>query len=233
MTLRLLQIPFSHNSIKVRVALARKGLADEAVDVHPLLRREVKRASGQTLMPVLCDRDRAIADSTAILLYLEEAYPDPPLIPAAAADRAECLVLEEWADAAFMALTRRLAYFELLAHPERLELLFFPKLDERIRSAVTGAATPMLRHRFGLTEAQRRADVELAPRLARVALDRLDGRPFLVADALTIADIALASMAGPLAVAPAAVREHADVTALVGWSQEILGDDGFGAPGGG
>ena len=233
MALRLLQIPFSHNSIKVRVALARKGLAYEAVDVHPLLRREVKRVSGQTLLPVLCDGDLAIADSTAILLYLEERHPDPPLLPAAAADRAECLVLEEWADAAFMALTRRLAYFELIAHPERLELLFFPTLDDRIRGAVTRAAIPALRHRFGMTEAQRRADVELAPRLARVALDRLDGRPFLVGDSLTIADISLASMVGPLAAAPAAVREHPDVTALVGWSHGILGDDGYGAPGGG
>ena len=230
MALRLLQIPFSHNSVKVRVALARKGLDHEVVDVHPLKRREVKRRSGQTLLPVLCDGDRAIADSTAILLHLERAYPDPPLLPTLAVDRAECLVLEEWADAAFMALTRRLAYVELLTHPERLELLFFPKVDERIRGPVTRVSTLELRRRFGLTEAQRRADVELAPRLARVALDRIDGRPFLVGDAVTIADISLASMAGLLAVAPAVVREHSDVAALVAWSEGILGDDAYGAP---
>ena len=77
----LLQIPVSHNCTKVRDALKRKGLAFDTVDIHPMKRAEVRRASGQGLVPVLVDDGEAIPDSTRILLHLEERYPEPPLIP--------------------------------------------------------------------------------------------------------------------------------------------------------
>ncbi len=38
--------------------------------------------SGQPLVPVIVDGERVIADSTAIIEYLEQTYPDPPLYPA-------------------------------------------------------------------------------------------------------------------------------------------------------
>src|SRR5687768_15087309 len=50
---KLLQIPFSHNSIKVRRALALKGLAYERENVNPAIRRRLIKVSGQPLTPVL------------------------------------------------------------------------------------------------------------------------------------------------------------------------------------
>ncbi|MBA2564471.1 MAG: glutathione S-transferase N-terminal domain-containing protein, partial [Gemmatimonadetes bacterium] len=117
--MRLIQIPYSHNCVKVRRALELKGLPFDTEDIAPMDRSAPKRASGQALVPVLVDGERAIADSTAILLYLEERYPERPLLPAESRLRAECLLLEDWADAAFMALTRRLAYWAVLAQPGR------------------------------------------------------------------------------------------------------------------
>ena len=38
--------------------------------------------SGQELVPVLVDGDRIISDSPAILDYLEDRFPEPPLYPA-------------------------------------------------------------------------------------------------------------------------------------------------------
>ena len=89
-------------------------------------RQPVVRASGQGLVPVLVDGGRAIADSTAILLHLEERYPDPPLVPTRPGARAECLVLEDWADQAFMAMSRRIAYRNVLSPPGPLASMFFP-----------------------------------------------------------------------------------------------------------
>src|SRR5258705_12191098 len=100
---KLIQIPFSHNCIKVRVALGLKRVAYETQDIAPMDRSAVVSASGQGLVPVLVVDGRAIADSTRILLYLDERYPDPPLVPKDPAVRAECLLLEDWADLAFMA----------------------------------------------------------------------------------------------------------------------------------
>src|SRR5690606_27005401 len=44
--------------------------------------------------PVLVDGDLTLLDSTVILEYLEDAYPDPPLYPESPAARARCRPLE-------------------------------------------------------------------------------------------------------------------------------------------
>lgn len=49
-------------------------------------------------VPVLVDGDVVIADSTVICEYLDERYPDPPLLPADPADRASARWFEEYAD---------------------------------------------------------------------------------------------------------------------------------------
>lgn len=50
-------------------------------------------------VPVLIDGDATIVDSSVILAYIEEAYPDgPSLLPASPVDRARVRFLEEYAD---------------------------------------------------------------------------------------------------------------------------------------
>ncbi len=113
--MQLIEIPWSHNCIKVRLALDHKRLPYDVRAINGINRLPARRASGQWLVPVLVDDGRAIADSTAILLHLERHHPDPPLLPDDREQRAECLVLEAWADSSFMALSRRLAYADVSA----------------------------------------------------------------------------------------------------------------------
>ena len=94
--MRVWRIPFSTNVERVALALAHKGLEVEWVDVPRLDRKEVVAVSGQPFVPVLEDDGRVIADSTAILEYLEERYPEPPLYPRDEARRAEARVLIDW-----------------------------------------------------------------------------------------------------------------------------------------
>ncbi len=94
--MRVWRIPFSTNVERVALALAHKGLDVEWVDVPRLDREQVIAVSGQPLVPVLEDDGRVIADSTAILEYLEERYPEPPLYPRDEARRAEAEVLLDW-----------------------------------------------------------------------------------------------------------------------------------------
>jgi glutathione S-transferase len=94
--LRVYRIPFSTNVERVSLALAHKGLAVEWVDVDPADRAEIVCVSGQELVPVLDHEDRVISDSPVILEYLEERFPERPLLPADPARRAEVRVFCDW-----------------------------------------------------------------------------------------------------------------------------------------
>lgn len=82
----------SSAAYRVRIALNLKGLAAERRFVH--LRRGEQRAPGylalnpQGLVPMLVVGDRRLTQSLAIIEYLDETHPSPPLLPATPEDRA-------------------------------------------------------------------------------------------------------------------------------------------------
>jgi glutathione S-transferase len=96
MTMRLYRFEFSTNVERVTLALAHKGLEVESVWVDPGDRTPVVLVSGQRLVPVLEHDGGVVFDSTAILRYLEDAFPDPPLFPRDGAKRAEMDVFIDW-----------------------------------------------------------------------------------------------------------------------------------------
>jgi glutathione S-transferase len=84
---------------KVLVALDLKGVSYEIDPIVPFLGgEEFSRLSPLRRIPVLIDQHVTLPDSTVICEYLDERYPDPPLLPAAAAERARARWLEEFAD---------------------------------------------------------------------------------------------------------------------------------------
>lgn len=95
--LRAWRIPYSTNVERVALALAHKGLQATWVEVDPADRAEVLALSGQELVPVLQTADGAvIADSMAIVAWLEQQVPEPALYPADRARRAEAEIAIEW-----------------------------------------------------------------------------------------------------------------------------------------
>jgi glutathione S-transferase len=94
--IRLYRIPHSTNVERVALALAHKGVEAESVWIDPSERGEVRRISSQPLVPVLVDGDEVITDSTRILEYLEEHYPQRPLYPEDTAPRAEMEMFVDW-----------------------------------------------------------------------------------------------------------------------------------------
>jgi len=95
--LRIYRIPFSTNVERVALALGHKGLSCDWVDVEAEDRTPVVEVSGQPLVPVVVTDDgRVLNDSPAILRWIEETWPEPPLLPARAAARAEVLVFCDW-----------------------------------------------------------------------------------------------------------------------------------------
>ena len=94
--LQLYRAPFSTNVERVALALAHKGLEVESIVISYDDRSPVEAVSGQPLVPVLVDNGVPIADSAAILRYVEHKWPDRPLFPRDPAARAEMDVFIEW-----------------------------------------------------------------------------------------------------------------------------------------
>lgn len=92
----------SSAAYRVRIAMNLKGLPYEQVPIH-LLRdggqqhaAEYRSLNPQKLLPLLVDEENdgvRIAQSLAILEYLEEIFPVPPLLPGDPAERAQVRAL--------------------------------------------------------------------------------------------------------------------------------------------
>jgi glutathione S-transferase len=102
--MQLYTTALSPYSAKVRAALYEKKLAFEPIDV-PFARAgflskppELLRINPRGEVPVLIDGKVALYDSTVILEYLEDRYPDPALAPREPAARAVCRQLEDFGD---------------------------------------------------------------------------------------------------------------------------------------
>jgi maleylpyruvate isomerase len=82
----------SSAAFRVRIALGLKGLETDRRYVH--LRKGEQRSPAflamnpQGLVPALEDGGLALTQSLAIIEYLEETHPEPPLLPRAPAERA-------------------------------------------------------------------------------------------------------------------------------------------------
>ena len=83
----------SSAAYRVRIGLNLKGLAYDIMPVH-LLRDggeqhadAFREANPQELVPVLQHGQRMLRQSMSILEYLDEMWPEPPLLPATARDR--------------------------------------------------------------------------------------------------------------------------------------------------
>ncbi len=89
----------SSAAYRVRIALNLKGLDYEQVPVHLIRDGGEQHAPDyalthpQKLVPVLQHGERKVRQSLAIMEYLEELWPDPPLLPLAARDRARVRAL--------------------------------------------------------------------------------------------------------------------------------------------
>lgn len=84
----------SSAAYRVRIALNLKQLPFEYVPVHLVrdggqqLQDTYRALSPDALVPTLIDDDATLQQSLAIIEYLEETHPEPPLLPKAPADRA-------------------------------------------------------------------------------------------------------------------------------------------------
>ena len=89
----------SSASYRVRIALALKGLDCELLPVHLLRNEQLGEAyaaiAPARLVPLLVDGDEVLAQSMAIIEYLDETHPSPSLLPGDAVARARIRALAQ------------------------------------------------------------------------------------------------------------------------------------------
>jgi glutathione S-transferase len=129
---------------------------------------EFLEASPLQKMPALRDGAFSLADSSAIIHYLEARFPDPRLIPAEPELRGKTIWFEEYADTVLVSCGAKMFFNRVVA--------------------------PVFLKRPGDLDAAARAEQQELPPI----LDYLEGivpdpGGFLVDDRLTLADIAIAS----------------------------------------
>jgi glutathione S-transferase len=210
---RLITIPFSHFCDKARWALDRVGVPYREEAYLPLAHTLPSLlAGGRRTVPVLVSRAGVFADSTDILRYLDAFAPaGGSLFPReAAALRAEVESLEDRFDRELGPATRRVAYNHLLPDED----LAFTVIAGGFR-ALAGAppwwlGRGVFRAYFPVARAIMRkamridaARAERSRRAIRAIFDAVnerlrDGRPYLVGDRFSAADLTFAALAAPV-----------------------------------
>jgi len=132
---------------------------------------EFRKASPFGKMPALVDGDYCLADSSAIIHYLEALNPDPAMIPADPRLRGKCIWYEEFADTILTGCGVKMFFNRIVA--------------------------PVFLKRPGDLEAADAAEREELPKvLDYVESIAPESEGYLLGDGLTLADIAIA---GPFA----------------------------------
>ena len=103
---------------KVLACMNLKGLDYEVDPITPFFgNEEYERLSPLRRIPVLIDGDFSVSDSSVICAYLDEAYPDRPLLPANPKDRARARWFEEYADTRLGDIFIWNLFYQKVVHP--------------------------------------------------------------------------------------------------------------------
>lgn len=107
---------------KVAVVLEEKGMAWElAVSSPGAPDPEFQKASPFGKIPALCDGDYSLADSSAIVVYLDAKQPAPPILPADPGARGKAMWFDEFADT-ILGVSGLKILFNRLVGPKLLKL---------------------------------------------------------------------------------------------------------------
>lgn len=155
---------------KPRILLQEKGIEFIAQPVNPMLdvSEEFKAISPLKKIPAFKDGNYTIADSSAICAYIDAKYPSPSFYPKDPEALGQALWLEEYADTAL---------FQAIA-PCYYQTILVPLYRDREpdQNAINNALSVNL------------------PPVADYLEKLVSGKKYLVADQLTIADVAIVSV---------------------------------------
>jgi len=190
----------SSAAYRVRIALNLKGVAPERAFVH--LRNNVQRSDDylalnpQGLVPMLVADDGTIlTQSLAIIEYLDEVHPAPPLLPVTPAERARVrgIALEIACDIHPLNNLRVLQYLKntLGVSEEQKDAWYRYWIDVGLEALETRLARDPATGRFCHGDAPTLADICLVPQLANARRMNIDVGPYPTLTRIEAAAISL------------------------------------------
>lgn len=170
-SLKIYGVPLSVHTRKVILAARVKSIPYESIPVVPVIPDnpppDWRAISPTGLIPAIDDAGFVLADSTAIVLYLERKTPGPALLPSGTNDYGQALFLDSWAGSEL---------FRRVNHPLFHQQVVAPSIrKERPNEAVIAGVLDTA-----------------APKVFNYLESRVPG-VFLVGSALSIADLAIVS----------------------------------------
>ncbi|RUU14112.1 glutathione S-transferase family protein [Mesorhizobium sp. M7A.T.Ca.TU.009.01.3.2] len=122
--------PFSPHCWKVVMALAHKGLDISTVPTRFLEVPAVEGGVSKTV-PVIRDGETVVADSFAIALYLDEAYPDRPTLFGGEGGKAMARFIERWSQVTIHPYVTTAAIMDLHAMQDAENAVYFRQSREQ------------------------------------------------------------------------------------------------------
>ncbi len=152
---------------KVLAVLALKQLPFEQTQQMPFSKDpEFQKISPLGKIPALEDGELTVADSAVICEYLEDAYPDIPVLPSTAADKAQSRWLENFSDNTLAPLAAGI-FFQRFMRPiafkqEPDEALVADNINNKLPPLLDYLETQLPKHGFIFGEEIMLADIALA-----------------------------------------------------------------------
>lgn len=211
--IELYQLHWSHYCEKVSWALAFKGIPHRIIDIDIQKRQDYARVpvEGKLYTPWIVDSESqsGLSDSTKIINYLEDRYPEKPLLPRDASERKAANQLIAEFDAYIGVPARRLTYIQLMLERRGiLHDLFYSTRQSWIhQNALTRAAVSWLMalnlvQRFQMEDSERHQHWERLEQYLLGVQEELGQRETVLSGGFSAVDITLASLMRPLRVIP-------------------------------
>lgn len=226
----LYKLHWSHYVEKVRWALDFKRLPWRGIDIVAFTKKEMQRFDCPQTVPLIHDTATgvAISDSSPIIRYLDETYPEHALFPSHPDEREAVWQWMLQLDSTLGLRARRLGYTQVIMEcPNILSKLFMPNVCGGLftRPVWRALAAPVLgtmltlRFRFHRNREDRVYEALEAQLMPIAAQLEHDG--FLVGSRFTAADLTLASLLRPLRIVPH-FAHHPKLQSLFAWQERLF-----------
>ena len=200
--LTLYQFPISHYCEKIRWALEYKNIEYKKVNLLPGLHsKKANKLTSNSSLPILVHDKKVMNESSEIISYLDQAFPENSLTPNDQNLKQEAMQWEQFADEELDSDVRRVCYNTLLNHPDIITPYFtdngpwygklymkvaFPKLSQTMRKLMKLDDTTVIQINQRLSQAIEKAHTHIK------------NKEFFVGNSFTRADLAIASLLAPL-----------------------------------
>lgn len=202
MAMLLYQFPLSHYCEKVRWALDYKKIPFQSRNLVPGPHLfSTKRIAPKSSVPILIDQKNIIQDSTRILDYLDEKYPERLLSPQDPNFKKESLEWEEYFDKNIGVHLRRFAYFHLLQENDLVRNLLYPQgtaLGQTFYRLIFPGVKQLMKKSMNIYKDPAQKSQDILEKTLSQLNQLIANKKFLVGKQFSRADLTAASLLGPL-----------------------------------